>query len=250
MVFQQIESKSIRSRGGTATDHQIGLKSKLTIGELENLFLVVRSGIEGINWSDPLQFYDQILIKDINNTDAWLGKGVAILYTSKRDSIRVTDAIKCWKNAIKYAVDKDVMKKRVARVIHEEVKSLYVKLENIYLEYDEDKNSIKTVVSNFLALNKALQFAIKMDEKELTYLETGFQLCLSVFGLVQVIGNPLTTKKLASYMEEKRVDLNSTDYHKEKEKSNRIYFELETTIQSILEIKNNYIRKIKNLSKL
>ena len=54
-----------------------------TSGEVGNLMMMADTAIDATNWEEALSFYNQALTKDVTNSDAWLGKGIAIVYTSK-----------------------------------------------------------------------------------------------------------------------------------------------------------------------
>ncbi len=70
-------------------------------GESGNLMAMAETAIEATNWEEALQYFNRVLEKDITNSDAWLGKGIAIVYTSKIGDIKITEAIAYWKNALK-----------------------------------------------------------------------------------------------------------------------------------------------------
>ena len=102
-------------------------------GETGNLMAMADTAIDATNWEEALQFYNRVLEKDITNSDAWLGKGIAIVYTSKIGELKTTEAIAYWKNALKHAPNKDAMGKRVAKEINKVVNYIPYCFVNYYL---------------------------------------------------------------------------------------------------------------------
>ena len=49
---------------------------------------MAETAIEATNWEEALQYFNRVLEKEITNSDAWLGKGIAIVYTSKIGEIK------------------------------------------------------------------------------------------------------------------------------------------------------------------
>lgn len=154
-------------------------------GEIGNLMMMAETAVEATNWDEALQYYNKVLEKDITNPDAWLGKGIAIIYTSKIGDIKTKEAIAYWKNAIKYAEKTDAMGKRVAKEINTVVNSFYPSIENHYIEFNELDNSYRDLVSRFDTLENALDLATQLDKNEIKYSETGYELCKRVIKLPQ-----------------------------------------------------------------
>lgn len=154
-------------------------------GEIGNLMMMAETAVEATNWDESLQYYNKVLEKDITNSDAWLGKGIAIVYTSKIGDIKTKEAIAYWKNAIKYAENNYAMGKRVAKEINIVVNSFYPVIENHYIEFNELDNSYRELVSRFGTLENALDFATQLDKNEIKYSETGYELCKRVIKLPQ-----------------------------------------------------------------
>lgn len=148
-------------------------------GESGNLMAMAETAIEATNWEEALQFFNQVLTKDISNSDAWLGKGIAIVYTSKIGDIKINEAIAYWKNALKYAVNEEAMGKRVAKEINEVVNKFYPSLENHFIQFKELDNSYGELVDKFVVLEKAIDYATQLDSN-IKYYETGFALCSRV----------------------------------------------------------------------
>lgn len=152
-------------------------------GEIGNLMMMAETAIEASNLEEALQYYNKVLEKDITNSDAWLGKGIAIVYTSKIGNIKTTEAIVYWKNAIKNTENIDAMGKRVAKEINKVVNSFYPAIENHYIQFNELDNSYQELVTRFKTLENALNFATQLDKTEIKYPETGYELCKRVINL-------------------------------------------------------------------
>lgn len=148
-------------------------------GESGNLMSMAETAIEATNWEEALQFFNQVLTKDISNSDAWLGKGIAIVYTSKIGDIKINEAIAYWKNALKHAVNEEAMGKRVAKEINEVVNKFYPSLENHFIQFKDLDNSYGELVDKFVVLEKAIDYATQLDSN-IKYYETGFALCSRV----------------------------------------------------------------------
>lgn len=192
----QIKCPSCGATQELAADHKCGFcgsaieqekaqanyKSSTT-GEVGNLMMMAETAVDATNWEEALQYYNKALEKDITNSDAWLGKGIAMVYTSKIGDIKTKEAIAYWKNAIKHAENPDSMGKRVAKEINSVVNAFYPVLENHYIEFSGLDNSYQELVSRFDTLENALDFATQLHNKEISYLETGYELCKRVIEL-------------------------------------------------------------------
>ena len=157
-------------------------KTALT-GESGNLMAMAETAIEATNWEEALQFFNQVLTKDISNSDAWLGKGIAIVYTSKIGDLKINEAIAYWKNALKHAVNQEAMGKRVAKEINEVVNKFYPSLENHFIQFKDLDNSYQELVSKFVILEAAQEYAVQLDPNNVTYPKTGYNLCKRVINI-------------------------------------------------------------------
>jgi len=175
---------------------QENFKSSIS-GEVGNLMIVADTAIEATNWEEALSFYNQALTKDITNSDAWLGKGIAIVYTSKIGDIKTTEAIAYWKNAIKHAQNTEAMSKRVAKEINIVVNSFYPTIENHYIQFHNLENSYQELVSRFATLESAQDFATYLDETNVSYSETGYKLCRRVIELPKKHASATSNSALA-----------------------------------------------------
>lgn len=155
-------------------------------GESGNLMMMAETAIDATNWEEALQFYNQVLTKEITNSDAWLGKGIAIVNTSKIGDIKTTEAIAYWKNAIKHAEIPESMGKRVAKEINSVVNLFYPAIENHYIQFNELDNAYSELVSRFGILENALDYATQIDKEEIKLSETGYELCKKVIKLPRI----------------------------------------------------------------
>lgn len=142
--------------------------------------MMAETAIDATNWEEALQFYNQVLTKEITNSDAWLGKGIAIVYTSKIGDIKTTEAIAYWKNAIKHAENSEAMGKRVAKEINHVVQVFFPNILNHYLEFSSLDDSYVDLANRFLILEKAMDYAIQICPNEAELFQTGFDLCETV----------------------------------------------------------------------
>jgi len=121
-----------------------------------------------------------VLTKDISNSDAWLGKGIAIVYTSKIGDLKIKEAIAYWKNALKHSPNQEAMGKRVAKEIDLVVNKFYPTLENHFVQFKDLDNSYGELVEKFVILEGAQDYAVKLDPTNITLAKTGYLLCRRV----------------------------------------------------------------------
>ena len=168
-----------------------------TKGEVGNLMMMAETAVDATNWEEALQYYNKALEKDIANSDAWLGKGIAMVYTSKIGDIKTKEAIAYWKNAIKHAENTDAMGKRVAKEINTVINAFYPAIENHYIEFSGLDNSFQELVSRFATLESAQDFASKLDDQNIAYFKTGYELCKRVVYLPKRYANAASSSALA-----------------------------------------------------
>jgi hypothetical protein len=168
-----------------------------TSGEVGNLMMMADTAIDATNWEEALQYFNKALEKDISNSDAWLGKGIAIVYTSKIGDIKTTEAIAYWKNAIKHAPNSEAMSKRVAKEINNVVNSFYPAIENHYIQFHDLDNSYQELVSRFATLESAQDYATQLDNQNNVYFETGYALCKRVIDLPKRYASAASSSALA-----------------------------------------------------
>ena len=150
-------------------------------GESGNLMTMAETAIDATNWEEALQYYNKVLEKDIANSDAWLGKGIAMVYTSKIGDIKTKEAIAYWKNAIKHAENSDAMGKRVAKEIVIAINSFYPAIQDHFIEFIDLENSFDDLVFRFDKLELAQRFASEIDKDSIYVFEKGFDLCQAFF---------------------------------------------------------------------
>lgn len=158
-------------------------------GKSGNLMSMAETAIEATNWEEALQFFNQVLTMDISNSDAWLGKGIAIVYTSKIGELKINEAIAYWKNALKHAPNQEAMGKRVAKEINEVVNKFYPTLENHFIQFKNLDNSYGELVNKFIILESAQNYAVELDPQNLTYSKTGYDLCKRIIDIPKSLAN-------------------------------------------------------------
>jgi tetratricopeptide (TPR) repeat protein len=165
-------------------------------GEIGNLMAMAETSIEATNYEEALSYFNRVLEKEINNSDAWLGKGIAIVYTSKIGDIKTNEAIAYWKNAFKYSPNQDAMGKRIAKEINTVVNRFYPNIENHFLEFRNLDNSYKELVSRFTILEKAQDYATQLDSDNYELYNTGYSLCRRVVQIPKQFANSDRNKAL------------------------------------------------------
>ncbi|MCX6210811.1 MAG: hypothetical protein NTZ59_15235 [Bacteroidetes bacterium] len=150
---------------------------KSVLGETGNLMAMAETSIEATNFEEALSYFNRVLEKEITNSDAWLGKGIAIVNTSKIGDIKINEAIAYWKNAIKYGTNQEAMSKRVSKEIVETINSFFPTIFNHYKEFRTLDNSYKELVSRFSLLLKAIDYAGEIDSDNIAVFFAGYTLC-------------------------------------------------------------------------
>jgi tetratricopeptide (TPR) repeat protein len=148
--------------------------------ETGNLMSMAETSLEATNYEEALSYFNRVLEKNITNSDAWLGKGISIVYTSKIGDLKITESIAYFKNAIKHAQNQMAMSKRVAKEIDKVVNTFYPTIENHFIEFRGLNDSYKELVSRFSTLEKAQEYATQIDSENIKLYETGFNLCKRV----------------------------------------------------------------------
>jgi tetratricopeptide (TPR) repeat protein len=148
--------------------------------ESGSLIMIAETALDAGNNKEAIDYYNKSIEKVLTNSDAWLGKGIATLYSSTLGDIKIMEAISYWKNAIKFATDQNAMQRRVSTIINNAVLTFYPNIENHYREFKDVKNAYTEFVNKFLLLENALSFAISIDDDNLIVLENGYDLCQKV----------------------------------------------------------------------
>jgi tetratricopeptide (TPR) repeat protein len=195
---QQLDTKNQCGYCGNIIERELAENNykSATSGEIGNLMMMAETAIEATNWEEALLYFNKTLEKDITNSDAWLGKGIAIIYTSKIGDIKTKEAIAYWKNAIKHAENTDAMGKRVAKEINTVVNGFYPTIENHYIQFNDLENSYKDLVSRFTSLESAQDLATQLDNENISYFETGYELCKRVINLPKLYADIASTTAL------------------------------------------------------
>ena len=225
-----------------------------TSGEVGNLMMMADTAIDATNWEEALQYFNKALEKDISNSDAWLGKGIAIVYTSKIGDIKTTEAIAYWKNAIKHAPNSEAMSKRVAKEINNVVNSFYPAIENHYIQFHDLDNSYQELVSRFATLESAQDYATQLDNQNNVYFETGYALCKRVIDLPKRYASAASSSALAEGIVGQ---FNSNKYSRQSasrdardkiNKANERKKEIETTSKIVILLESKYIEGIRKIN--
>jgi hypothetical protein len=212
--------------------------------------MMAETAVDATNWEEALRYYNKALEKDIANYDAWLGKGIAMVYTSKIGDIKTKEAIAYWKNAIKYADNADAMSKRVAKEINTVVIGFYPSIENHYIEFSGLDNSYQELVSRFATLENAQDYATQLDGENISYQETGFALCKRVIDLPKKYASAAHSSALAEGIvgqftsNEYSRKYAAQDARGKMNKANERKKEIEKAAIIILQIQNKYIELI------
>ena len=219
-------------------------------GESGNLMAMAETAIEATNWEEALQYFNRVLEKDITNSDAWLGKGIAIVYTSKIGDIKITEAIAYWKNALKHSTNQEAMGKRVAKEINEVVNKFYPTLENHFIQFKDLDNSYQELVSKFVILERAQNYATQLDSSNIKYFETGYYLCKRVIEMPKLyaIGDmrsAMSDAVIAGLQQNKYKGKDASEKYK-KGNERKVEIEKATKVIHILEV--NYIENIKTIN--
>ena len=165
--------------------------------ETGNLMAMAETAIDATNWEEALQYFNRVLEKEITNSDAWLGKGIAIVYTSKIGEIKTAEAIVYWKNAIKHAANESAMSKRVAKEIDTVVNGFYPAIENHYIQFRDMDDSYQELVSRFATLENAQDYATQLYTENIAFFETGYALCNRVIDLPKKYASATSSSALA-----------------------------------------------------
>jgi hypothetical protein len=222
-------------------------------GEAGNLMAMAETAIEATNWDEALQFFNQVLIKDIANSDAWLGKGIAIVYTSKIGDLKITEAIAYWKNAVKHASNEEAMGKRVAKEINDVVNQFYPTLENHFIQFVNLDHSYQELVSKFATLEAAQDYATQLDVNNISYYETGYLLCKRLIELPKQYANSAHTSAIVGGI---LGQLTSNEYSRKyamseardkMNQANQLKNEVELASKIVETIINKYISNIKRI---
>jgi tetratricopeptide (TPR) repeat protein len=140
------------------------------------LVIMAETATASGNFEDAVLYFNKILELDSTNPDAWLGKGIATVNTSKIGNLKIKEAISYWMLAIDYSKDKEAMSRRVALEIHQIVSSFYPTLENYFIQFITVNLTFFEHLQRYILLNSALEYALKLDPKNLEIIKTGIRL--------------------------------------------------------------------------
>ena len=159
-------------------------------GNNGNLILMAETATDAGNYEDAVLYFNKILELDSTNADAWLGKGIGTVNTSKIGNLKIKEAINYWTLAIEYSKDKEAMSRRVALEIHQTVSSFYPTLENHFVQFITVDSTFLEHLQRYILLNSALEYALKLDPKNLEIIKTGIRLSKRVTPSALAIRRP------------------------------------------------------------
>lgn len=150
---------------------------EISKSEFGNFLMMAETAEEATNYEEATKYYNKILEKDTSYSDAWLGKGNCMIYSSTIGNIKMKEAMTYWKNAIKFAENQEPMKLRVGKEINNVINSFFPNLLNHYYEFSSMDDSYGELASRFLVLEEAIDYATQICPNEPEFFETGFNLC-------------------------------------------------------------------------
>jgi hypothetical protein len=89
------------------------------------------------------------------------------------------------------------MGKRVAKEINTVVNGFYPTIENHYIEFHDLDNSYQELVSRFATLESAQDYATQLDSTNISFYETGYNLCKRVIDLPRRYASAASSSAIA-----------------------------------------------------
>lgn len=148
--------------------------------EFGNFLMMAETAEEATNYEEATKYYNKILEKDTSYSDAWLGKGNCLIYSSKIGDIKMKEALTYWKNAIKFAQNQEPMKLRVGKEINNVIQTFFPNLLNHYNNFSGLDDSFLDLATRFLILEQGIDYACQICPSEAEFFQTGFDLCEEV----------------------------------------------------------------------
>lgn len=148
--------------------------------EFGNFLMMAETAEEATNYEEATKYYNKILEKDTSYSDAWLGKGNCLIYSSKIGDIKMKEALTYWKNAIKFAQNQEPMKLRVGKEINNVIQTFFPNLLNHYNDFSGLDDSYLDLATRFLILEQGIDYACQICPDEAEFFQTGFDLCEEV----------------------------------------------------------------------
>ena len=205
--------------------------------ESGNLMSMAETSLEASNYEEALTYFNRVLEKNFTNSDAWLGKGISIIHTSKIGDIKTNEGIAYLKNAIKNASNQEAMSKRVAKEIIDAVNSFFPRLVSHFKEFRTLDDSYRELVSRFITLLQALDYAANIDSDNVAIYYSGYLLCKTVVEI---------PREYAS-MDIKYASLNGVLAEEAKKSAKLRKQEIMKSSKAIYEIEQKYIDNIKRI---
>jgi tetratricopeptide (TPR) repeat protein len=113
---------------------------------IENLFSLAKSAFDAYNFQEAYDYYTKILEVDVDNYEAWLGKGLSAGWMSNLASLRFVEMINGVDKALEYAPDnlKEKMKWEAACEISRVVSACETLATNHRIEYGWSSEKVVT----------------------------------------------------------------------------------------------------------
>jgi len=176
---QNIDESQDCSYCGNLIEMQKGKSNfqAITKSEFGNFIMMAETSEEATNYNEAISYYNKILEKDTTYSDAWLGKGNCIIYTSKIGDIRMKEALTYWKNSIKFAEHQEPMQLRVSKEIDSVVQTFFPNILDHYSKFAGLDDSYSELAGRFLILEGGIDFACQICPDEPQFFQTGYDLC-------------------------------------------------------------------------
>jgi hypothetical protein len=144
------------------------------------------------------------------------------------------------------------MGKRVAKEINEVVNKFYPSLENHFIQFKDLDNSYGELVSKFVVLENAQDYATQLDSTNIILYETGYALCKRVIEIPKKYAIADSTSAMAGAIigAVQQNKYKQQDAIKKGQKARERKKEIEVADKVVLEIEVKYIAGIKKINPL
>ena len=137
--------------------------SEVKHSKFAGTLMIAETAQEGGSYAEAINYFNKVIEQEPSFADAWLNKGICLVRTSKIGDLKIPEAISSWKAAIKFAKNPEAMKKRVATEINNVVSDFYPVLEQHYLQFHNQDDSLQEHGSRFVLLESALSLALELS---------------------------------------------------------------------------------------
>jgi TM2 domain-containing membrane protein YozV/tetratricopeptide (TPR) repeat protein len=149
--------------------------------DLSGILLIAETAMEGASYQEAVNYFNRVIELNPRYANAWLQKGIALVYLSKIGDLKINEAIAAWRAAIKFADNPDKMRIRVAREIARAVECFWPTLNKHFLDFSTVKNANIEHFQRFLTLEKALAYALELEPSNRDVCTVGITMCDSIF---------------------------------------------------------------------